>query len=56
YRLFNLTGFANVSLFSGMAGLAGSRTLSVQALLTALVLCILVPLAGAALAFSRREL
>ena len=56
YRLFNLTGFANVSLFSGMAGLAGSSTLSVQALLTALVLWILVPLAGAALAFSRREL
>ena len=56
YRLFNLTGFANVSLFSGMAGLAGSSTLSVQALLTALVLWILVPLACAALAFSRREL
>ena len=56
YRLLNLTGFANVSLFSGMAGLAGSSTLSVQALLTALVLWILVPLAGAALAFSRREL
>lgn len=56
YRLFNLTGFANVSLFSGMAGLAGSSTLSVQALLTALVLWILVPLAGAALAISRREL
>ncbi|WP_316202755.1 MULTISPECIES: ABC transporter permease [unclassified Bradyrhizobium] len=56
YRLFNLTGFANVSLFSGMAGLAGSSTLSVQVLLTALVLWTLVPLAGAALAFSRREL
>ncbi|XUM21740.1 ABC transporter permease [Bradyrhizobium oligotrophicum S58] len=56
YRLFNLTGFANVSLFSGMTGLAGSSTLSVQVLLTALVLWTLVPLAGAALAFSRREL
>lgn len=56
YRLFNLTGFANVSLFSGMAGLAGSSTLSVRALLAALVLWTLVPLAGAALAFSRREL
>ncbi|MGJ4902673.1 ABC transporter permease subunit [Bradyrhizobium sp. HKCCYLS2058] len=56
YRLFNLTGFANVSLFSGMAGLAGSSTLSVEVLLTALVLWTLVPLAGAALAFSRREL
>ncbi|CCD86228.1 Copper ABC transporter, permease protein NosY [Bradyrhizobium sp. ORS 285] len=56
YRLFNLTGFANVSLFSGMAGLAASSTLSVQALLTALVLWTVVPLAGATLAFSRREL
>lgn len=56
YRLFNLTGFANVSLFSGMAGLAGSSTLSAPALLAALVLWTLVPLAGAALAFSRREL
>jgi Cu-processing system permease protein len=56
YRLFNLTGFANVSLFSGMAGLAASNTLSVQALLAALVLWTLVPLAGATLAFSRREL
>ncbi|MGJ4930476.1 ABC transporter permease subunit [Bradyrhizobium sp. HKCCYLS2038] len=56
YRLFNLTGFANVSLFSGMAGLAASSTLSVRALLTALVLWTLVPLAGATLAFSRREL
>ncbi|NPU10979.1 ABC transporter permease [Bradyrhizobium sp. 83002] len=56
YRLFNLTGFANVSLFSGMAGLAASSTLSVQALLTALVLWTLVPLACATLAFSRREL
>ncbi|MGY3448297.1 ABC transporter permease subunit [Bradyrhizobium sp. USDA 4353] len=56
YRLFNLTGFANVSLFSGMAGLAASSTLSVQALLTALVLWTVIPLAGATLAFSRREL
>ncbi|CCE02899.1 ABC transporter permease [Bradyrhizobium sp. STM 3809] len=56
YRLLNLTGFANVSLFSGMAGLAASSTLSVRALLAALVLWTLIPLAGATLAFSRREL
>lgn len=56
YRLFNLTGFANVSMFSGMAGLAGSTTLSVHALLAALMLWTLVPLAFAAFAFSRREL
>ena len=36
YRLFNLTGFANVSTFSGMAGLAGSAVLSPTMLLAAL--------------------
>lgn len=56
YRLFNLTGFANVSMFSGMAGLAGSATLSATILVTALVLWTLVPLAFASLFFSRREL
>src|SRR5262249_5493703 len=56
YRLFNLTGFANVSTFSGMPGLAGTATLSISTLLLTLVLWTLVPLALAALAFSRREL
>jgi Cu-processing system permease protein len=56
YRLFNLTSFANVSTFSGMAGLAGSATLPIPTLLLTLVLWTLVPLALAALAFSRREL
>lgn len=56
YRLFNLTGFANVSLFSGMAGLAGSTNLSVQTLVAALSIWTLIPLALAMLAFSRREL
>ncbi len=56
YRLFNLTGFANVSMFAGMAGLAGSTTLSAQALVAALMLWTVIPLAFAALAFSRREL
>jgi Cu-processing system permease protein len=56
YRLFNLTGFADVSMFSGMAGLAGSMTLSAQALVATLVLWTMIPLAFAALAFSRREL
>jgi Cu-processing system permease protein len=56
YRLFNLTGFANVSMFAGMAGLAGSATLSARALLAALTLWTLVPLGLATLAFSRREL
>ncbi|GAA0585236.1 ABC transporter permease subunit [Craurococcus roseus] len=56
YRLFNLTGFANVSLFSGMAGLSASATLSPPLLLAALAAWVLVPLAAAAAAFSRREL
>ena len=56
YRLFNLTGFANVSSFAGMAGLAQSTTLSAQVLLVALLLWTVVPLGCAALAFSRREL
>ena len=56
YRLFNLTGFANVSSFSGMAGVANSMTLSPVMLLAALTAWAFVPLALAAVAFSRREL
>ncbi|MDI4233250.1 ABC transporter permease subunit [Bradyrhizobium sp. Arg237L] len=56
YRLLNLTGFANVSAFSGMAGLAGSATLSVRVLVAALALWTLIPLTAASLSFSRREL
>ena len=56
YRLFNLTGFANVSTFAGMAGLAQSTFLSARTLLAALLLWTLVPLGFATLAFSRREL
>lgn len=56
YRLFNLTGFANVSTFSGMAGLAGNAMLNPSLLLAALAAWTLLPLALAAAAFSRREL
>lgn len=56
YRLFNLTSFANVSNFAGMAGLAQSTTLSAQVLLMALLVWTFVPLGLAAAAFSRREL
>ena len=56
YRLFNLTGFATVSLLSGMAGLAGNVVLGPPLLLAALVAWTVLPLAAAALAFSRREL
>ena len=56
YRLLNLTGSASVSAFSGMAGLSDSVTLHPRLLLGALLVWILVPLAIAATAFSRREL
>jgi Cu-processing system permease protein len=56
YRMLNLASFANVSAFSGMAGLAGGIALSPAMLLAALTAWALLPLALAVLAFSRREL
>ena len=56
YRIFNLAGSANVSVFAGMAGLANTITLNPFVLLAALTAWALMPLALAALAFSRREL
>ncbi len=56
YRLLNLTGFANVSTFAGMAGLAQNTSLAVPVILSALLCWMMLPLGLAALAFSRREL
>lgn len=56
YRMFNLAGSANVSVFSGMAGLADTMTLNPGILLTALAAWATLPLALAAFVFSRREL
>lgn len=56
YRLLNLTGFANVSTFAGMAGLAQNTSLTVPVLLATLLSWTIVPLGLAALAFARREL
>ena len=56
YRLFNLSAFAEVSQFSGMAGLAGGVALSAGTLLAALGAWVVIPLALAATVFSRREL
>jgi Cu-processing system permease protein len=56
YRMFNLSGSANVSLFSGMAGLADTMSLNPPVLLFALLVWALLPLGLAAFAFSRREL
>ena len=55
YRMTNLTGF-NLSQFSGMAGLAGSATTSLGALLMGLTAWVVVPLGLAAMFFARREL
>jgi len=55
YRLTNLTGF-NVSQFSGMAGLAGTATVGIGALLLGLVVWIAAPLGLATAFFARREL
>jgi Cu-processing system permease protein len=55
YRMTNLTGF-NVSQFSGMAGLAGTATTSLGALLMGLAAWVVAPLGLAAMFFARREL
>ncbi|HRO49701.1 MAG TPA: ABC transporter permease [Hyphomicrobium sp.] len=56
YRLLNLAGATNASAFSGMSGLAGTVALGPAKLLCALAAWTLVPLAAAAMIFSRREL
>jgi Cu-processing system permease protein len=55
YRLTNLTGF-NVSQFSGMAGLAGTASVGISALLLGLLVWIAAPLGLATVFFARREL
>ena len=56
YRMFNLTGSADASGFSGVAGLADAISLKPEILLGALVAWTALPLALAGIAFSRREL
>jgi Cu-processing system permease protein len=56
YRMFNLAGSANVSVFSGMAGLADTMILNQGILIVALIAWATVPLTLAAFVFSRREL
>ncbi len=56
YRLFNLTGSADVSLFGGMAGLAAQVRFAPATLALCLAAWVLLPLGGAVLLFRRREL
>lgn len=55
YRLFNLAGSAEARLFSGMTGLADDTSLTRPVLLGALAAWVVLPLAAASAAFSRRE-
>jgi len=56
YRLLNLTGFENISLFSGMAGLGAQSSLGMPVLVAAQLLWIVVPFSLAALIFKRRQI
>ena len=56
YRLFNLTGFKNVSLFAGTAGLAAHVQVSPSVLLAVLAGWVVAPLALAAVLFSRKQI
>jgi Cu-processing system permease protein len=56
YRLLNLTGTANVSALSGMAGLASEARFGPAVLIAALVLWAAVPLTAAGTVFARRQL
>ncbi len=56
FRLANLTGFDNVRMFSGMAGLAADIRFGPGLLLGVLGAWVIGPLAAALLVFRRREL
>jgi Cu-processing system permease protein len=56
YRLFNLSGFAKVSVFSGMSGLAQQAQFGRGILLAVLGIWAAAPLALAALLFRRKQL
>lgn len=56
YRLLNLTGFANVSMFSGMAGLAEQARFGQPTLIGVLSCWVALPLGLATALFARRQL
>jgi Cu-processing system permease protein len=56
YRLLNLTGFSNVGMLTGMAGLTGEVMFGKTLLVMALLAWVAVPLLLAGMAFSRRQI
>ncbi len=56
YRLLNLTGYENVSMFAGMAGLSEQARIPLPALLAVQMLWAIVPFFLAVLAFRRRQI
>jgi Cu-processing system permease protein len=56
YRLFNLSGFGEVSRFAGLAGMADQLAVAPWVALAALAAWVVVPLALAGAVFGRREL
>ena len=56
YRLLNLTGFENISLYAGMAGVSDQASLPLAALVAALLLWIAVPFLLATAAFRNKPL
>lgn len=56
YRLLNLTGYENVAMFAGMAGLSEQARLPASVLMGVLLLWIAVPFGLASLVFKRKAL
>ena len=56
YRLLNLTGFSNTSMFAGMAGLSGQARLGPALLIAALAGWTILPLGLATALFARRQM
>ena len=56
YRLLNLVGSENISLFAGMAGLSDQMNLQASVLYAALALWIFIPFVVAVIVFNRKQL
>ncbi|MNR24346.1 hypothetical protein D3C85_1414200 [compost metagenome] len=56
YRLLNLTGFENISMYAGMAGVSDQASLPVPLLVAAQLLWIAIPFLLAAVFFRRKQL